>query len=139
MNPTPESARYHLSKRLKQELELRNWTQAELARRASQHLPGGDISRDNISNYIREKVLPGPAFLVAIAKALGTTKEDLVPDYDSARSKVFAHAPPTDVKDAGNNNAFLRINRQLPWPVVVDILALINKSDEKERNSDGGA
>jgi hypothetical protein len=45
----------------------KGWTQAELARRVAPLLKNSRIGRDNISKYVRGKVLPLPHVLDALA------------------------------------------------------------------------
>lgn len=128
-DPQPaEIVRQNFAHRLRTEIAERGWSQSDLAREASKHMRVGDVSRDNISNYVNQKALPGPTILLALSRALGTTPEDLLPERGApAPRSDMAISPATDVRDAGEGMAFLRINRRLPWPVAIDILQLVNK------------
>jgi transcriptional regulator with XRE-family HTH domain len=120
--------RQRFAERLQSEIAKRNWNQSELARRATRQLPEGEISRDNISNYIRQRALPSPAFLLAIAKALGTDPKSLLPERGIVAVRSDMPAPTLDIRDAGEPGmAFLRINRSMPWPVALEILTVLNK------------
>ncbi|MEM9341752.1 MAG: helix-turn-helix transcriptional regulator, partial [Pseudomonadota bacterium] len=124
--------------RIKAEMAQRGWSQSELADRASRFLPKGHkIQRYSINNYVKETALPRDAFLLAIAKALGTTPEDLLPER-GLRPKDAAALPTTDVRDTGDGMAFLRLNRRVPWPVAVEILKLVNDADIAEEPQNDG-
>jgi transcriptional regulator with XRE-family HTH domain len=124
--------RAQFSKRLLNLLAERNWSQSELARRAEANLPeGGKIGRDNVSNYVRERALPGRTFLLAMAKALGTTPETLLPERgerDSSRGAL----PSIDIREASNGMAWVRINKALPWSVALKIVAAIKEIESDD-------
>lgn len=133
MGETPqEIIRDKFSKRLIDEMADRGWSQSDLAREASRHLPSGEIARDNISNYVRGRALPNPPFLRALAKALNTTDEDLLPERGVPPSRDGGPLPSLDVRDAGDNMAYVRINRRLPWPVALEIMQLVAKAVKEE-------
>lgn len=107
MTDTPaDLVRVKLGQRLLHEMALRNWTQSDLAREARKHLPKGTLSRDNVHNYVHGKALPGPGFLLALAKALGTTANDLLPERGVNAPHGSSALPSTDVRDAGEGMAF---------------------------------
>lgn len=133
-----EIIREKFAARLQDEMARRNWNQSELARRASAHLVSGEISRDNISNYVRQRALPGPAFLLAIAKAFNTTSTDLLPERGAPPARDGGALPATHVQDSGDGMAFVRVNRRLPWSVALDILSIINDYQKEEYRANMG-
>lgn len=138
MTETPSDViREKFAKRLEYEIASRGWNQSDLAREASKHHPNGEIARDNISNYCLAKALPGPSFLLAIAKALQTTPEDLLPERGITIPRNVGALPSTDVRDAGDGMAFLRINKRLPWQVAVEILGVLNEHRKAELREQG--
>lgn len=62
------------AKRLYRLMLKRGWNQSELARRA-------DLPRDSVSTYIRAKVMPTPQSAQRLARALGITPEELMPNH----------------------------------------------------------
>ena len=66
----------------------RGWNQSELAHRTAPLLPHSRVGRDNISKWIRGKVLPLPHHLAALCKVLECEPPDLLPP-----------APPRNGKD----------------------------------------
>src|SRR5262245_24373734 len=66
----PVAIRMDFAKRLQDRLSDLGWNQSELARRMAPLLKESRIGRDNISKYVRGKVLPLPAALAAMAKVL---------------------------------------------------------------------
>jgi transcriptional regulator with XRE-family HTH domain len=75
----PAAIRVDFAKKLQDALSDRGWTQSELARRMAPLLKESRIGRDNISKYVRGKVLPLPPALEAMAKVLGVESRDLLP------------------------------------------------------------
>jgi transcriptional regulator with XRE-family HTH domain len=127
-----EVIRHKFAQRLRHEIAIRNWNQSNLAREASKFLKDGEIARDNVSNYMRGRALPGPAFLLAIAKALNTTEDDLLPERGQPPARDGGMLPATDVRDAGEGFAFIRINRRVPWTVAVKLLEIMNENLKAE-------
>src|SRR5262245_21670163 len=76
----PSAIRLDFARRLQNALSDKGWNQAELARRVAPLLKESRIGRDNISKYVRGKVLPLPHALEAIAKVLGMESRDLLPE-----------------------------------------------------------
>ncbi len=138
MTDTPaDLVRVRLGQRLLHEMALRNWTQSDLAREATKHLPKGTLSRDNVHNYVHGKALPGPGFLLALAKALGTTADDLLPERGVNAPHGSSALPSTDVRDAGEGMAFLRVNRRVSWASALRVLEILN-TETKARLAEEG-
>src|SRR5690242_2615855 len=71
---------------------------AELARKASLHVPSGKvIGRDNISWYLNGRSMPTPIYLAAIAKVLEVDPQFLIP-RDHAQ-KPGELPPPADAPE----------------------------------------
>lgn len=132
-----EIIREKFAHRLKSEMAERGWNQSELARQASLHMKVGDVSRDNVSNYVNQKVLPGPTILLALAKSLNTTPEDLLPERGASAPRSDLALPATDIRDAGHGMAFVRINRRLPWAAAIKILTVLNDLEFDRLESEG--
>ena len=93
--------RMEYAKNLQDRLSDKGWTQSELARRVAPLLPNSRIGRDNISKYVRGKVLPLPAAQAAIAKVLGCESKDMLPSLATAAA---SNGPPAlDVRDIGGD------------------------------------
>jgi transcriptional regulator with XRE-family HTH domain len=118
------------ARRLQTAMTDRGWNQSELARQAAKHMPDKQFGRDSISNYVRAVVKPTPMQLQAIAKALGKEPRDLFPAgmplVDEPRSMSAV-----DVRDAGNNMAWLKINQAVDWATAMQILKLLKPSGEE--------
>lgn len=71
---------------LNNELNARNWNQAELHRKSG-------MSRTVISNVIAEKVFPGFEFCIGVAKAL-----DLPPEFVMRKAGLLPPAPTQNEK-----------------------------------------
>jgi transcriptional regulator with XRE-family HTH domain len=101
----------------------KGWNQSELARRAEMQCNGKRLGRDNVSVYIRGKVLPGPLHLSALAKALGLKPADLLPTRGTP--EAGESSPSMDVRDMGDGRAWLRINQAIDWDVALKILEML--------------
>jgi transcriptional regulator with XRE-family HTH domain len=80
MSKQDEIRRREFGRRLQRALNAKGWTQSELARRIARHLPTFRIGRDNVSKWIRGKVLPLPPALEAMCKVLEIETSDLLPE-----------------------------------------------------------
>lgn len=117
-------AKVIFAQRLQAAMDAKGWNQSDLARAAAKVL-GRDLGRDNISNYVTAKHLPGSAVLKAVANALGCQPTDLLP----ARTVPSAAqvAPPIDVRDLGDGYVFLRINKRVPWAKALEVLRMVQE------------
>jgi len=99
---------------------------AELARRA-------DLPRNNISTYINGRSYPTEQSLAKLAKALGTTSDELLPNR--AEMAIRGESQPdlsmkSSVADPGK--AWLVVNRLVSTRLAAEIMVLL----EKERLSE---
>jgi transcriptional regulator with XRE-family HTH domain len=109
-------------RRLQKALNAKGWNQSELARRMAPLLPRTSIARDNISKYVRGKVLPQPLILEAMAKVLDMAPSDLLA---TRRTNIPAANPPLDARDLGDGNVWLRVNRAVSWDVALQVMKLL--------------
>ena len=102
----------------------RGWRQADLARKA-------DLPRNAISVYLRGASLPSPENLNALAKALDTKPDALLPNY--TESAIEKDNPEIDMRVSPGNPkwALLRINRLISTSLAIKILGLIEAEDGK--------
>lgn len=120
--PTSE-AKAEFARRLQMAMTKKGLNQAELARRASVHLPNNQMIRDSVSKYVRGLTLPSPNFLNALCRVLGTKPDELVPTRGV--STVGNENPPLDVRDIGDGMVWLKINQALEWPVALKIMEML--------------
>ncbi len=83
-------------------------------------------NRDRISVYLKGAGFPDPKNLAKIAKALGTTAEDLAPEV--AGAAIEREAPELSmVAIAGQHDkVLLRVNKLLPLEIAVQVINLIS-------------
>lgn len=130
----PTDARLEFGRRLSKLIAARNWNQSDLARHATQHMPGKQaFRRDNVSNYVRGRQIPGPVRLKALCKTLGVTREDLVPP--AAVQSVDNRAPPLEMRSAGPGRAFLKVNQVVSQELAMQIIALLEGERKKGEGS----
>jgi len=121
--PPRDAAKREFAARLDRLRISRGWNQSELARQAALHMPDGIFGRDSVSGYLRGISLPGPVHLNALARALKVQPADLVP----ARPVAYASdkAPPFEVRDYDGDNAWVKVNQSVPWPIALQIMQLV--------------
>lgn len=127
---TDGALKREFAKRLTAALNDHGWNGSELARRASKY---HEVTRDNISSYCNGKALPGPAKLAAIAKALGVDTPAILPHRRSESSLPA----PTQMRDLGNGNAHLNIDRVVPMKLALDVLQMLERGIPSKDNDDG--
>ena len=128
MGAPPEAIRTEFARRLQAALNAKGWTQSELARRVAPLLNESRIGRDNISKYVRGKVLPLPPALEALAKVLEVRSQDLLPMRTSAAANEH---PEINVRDIGGGMAWVQINKALSWDKAIEIMRIARTADEK--------
>lgn len=126
----PVAIRMDFAKRLQDALSDKGWTQSELARRMAPLLRESRIGRDNISKYVRGKVLPLPPALAAMAKVLGCEPSDLLPSR--ATQAVSDQLSPMDVRDIGGGRYWLQINQAVDADIALEIMSLLHRARKKE-------
>jgi transcriptional regulator with XRE-family HTH domain len=128
-----ENIKAEFARRLQAAMIEKGWNQSELARRANEHLPkpargqarGKQIGRDSVSHYMRGRMIPLPAYLNAIAKALGVEPAALLP----ARTPQAASTAPYEMKGLPDGRVYLRISRTLRQATAMKIMALLAEED----------
>jgi transcriptional regulator with XRE-family HTH domain len=80
MSKEDEIRRREFGRRLQKALNTRGWKQVDLARRIAPLLPTSRTGRDNVSKWVRGKVLPLSPALEAICKVLEMETTDLLPE-----------------------------------------------------------
>lgn len=118
-----EKAR-EFARRLRELMDQHGWNQSETARQAARHMPTGTFGRYNISAYLKEKSLPGPDHLNALAKAFRVPPSSLL-SYTPRPG--LEPAVPVEVKDVGGGRAWLRINKAVPWDTAVAVMKIIGE------------
>lgn len=105
----------------------KGFTQADLAREATKHMPKGKkVGRDNVSLYMRGIQMPGDAKLYAMAKALSIQPSELVPE-----SAATEDSPPVAMKPLEKGLVWLQINQAVPMEMAMDIVAMLRTRREK--------
>ena len=103
----------------------KGWTQSELARQAG-------IARDSVSTYVRGRSLPEPLNLERLAKALGVSAAELLPNH--MESAIDDDAPSLELKvsTANANLAWLRVNRLVTTRAAMEIMSILNDDELPE-------
>lgn len=124
---TPKHLRKQdFGRRLYQHMIAKGWRQSELARQA-------DIKRDSVSTYIRGKTLPTPLNLRKLAKALGVTDEDLLPNYMESAIDEDMPAFEMRVSPGAPTKAWVRVNRMVSTSTAVKLAELLEEDELTNR------
>jgi transcriptional regulator with XRE-family HTH domain len=119
-----------LARRLQRKLVEKGWNQSELARRAALHTASKRFGRDNVSNYIRAVMIPGPVHLNAMARALDCSPDELLPARAVPSSDD--RLPPFKLEATGDGMAWLQINQEMPFGTAIKIAALLEEAKAEE-------
>lgn len=130
---TPDNVKAEFARRLQAAMIEKGWNQSELARRANDLLPkpakgqkrGKGIGRDSVSHYMRGRMLPLPAYLDVIAKALGKTPSDLLP----VRVPSASPTSPFEMRGLPDGRLFLRVSRTIRQEAAMKIMAILAEED----------
>jgi transcriptional regulator with XRE-family HTH domain len=117
--------------------ELKGYTQAELARRATEWLPKDSqktMLRGLISKYEKGDVFPSPVYRAAIAKALGVTEYDILGGSPAETSMVSVEES-TVYRGLGR----LKVDAFLPVDEAWELAGKIRISHKKAMERDGAA
>lgn len=97
-------------------------SQSDLASRAAVYLPDKrSFSRASISRYEAGENLPGPSTLTAIAKALNSEPDDLLP----RRRIVATPRAPLTLEADDSGHVKLSIDTKVPFETAMKIMALL--------------
>lgn len=108
----------------------KGWNQSELARQAGLYMPSKKFNRDNVSKYEKGTVLPLPLQLNALAKALGTKPEELLPEASHGLTSVMEENPQMALQSAEGGKAWIRINQKVDMDDALKILAILRKQTD---------
>lgn len=136
LNPVPSAGapssrpKLEFAKRLQHALTEKGWSQADLARAVAKHMPSGEFGRDSISHYVRGLQMPGPVRLKAICKALGITREALIPEGSYATAEDGA--PPFAIKSTTGEMVWLQVNQAVPMDTAIQIREILKTALEEK-------
>ena len=121
----------HLSKEqfgrvLYRKMLEKGWNQSELARAA-------DLPRDSVSKYIRGVTTPSQQSLQALADALGTTAEELLPNHVEMGLTQDTLSMEIRTSPGAPNAAWLRVNQLVSIDTALKVAALLNQEPETEK------
>jgi len=117
-----ELSKHEFGRKLMALMLDKGWNQSELARRAK-------IGRDAVSTYIRGVSFPEPVSLNKLAKALGLTAEQLLPNT-TIRGIASDPTPAFEIKQAAGGDpsrVWLRVNRIVTFEQAAKIVQLLKE------------
>lgn len=121
-----DAVKAEFARRVQAAMVRKGWDQATLARETVKQYEKGaktKLSRDSISKYCRGLVLPLPHTLNAMAKALGTQPDELLPTRGVPSAGM--ENPPLDVRDIGDGMVWLKVNQAVDWDTALKIMTLV--------------
>ena len=113
----------------------KGWSQSDLARHAAQHVPDKTFGRDNISKYEKATSAPLPLFLMALAKALGVSAVDLMPERAGMLDAPVEETNTLDFKQVSQDRARIRLNQEVPLDVAYKIVGLLQNVQNQTRGT----
>lgn len=131
-----KAIRGEFARRLQDAMIHRGWSQSDLARFASQHLPkptpgqklsNSGIGRHLISKYVAGVMLPNPVYLDAIAKALNLEPGDLMP---AVVPGVRNDPAPFEFRALPDGRVFVRVAQPVSQQTALKILGFLTATDE---------
>lgn len=131
-NFTPtQLTKQEFGRRLARMLTERFMSQSDLVRRIEE-VTGEKIGRDAISTYVNGRTFPTPKSLELMCRALGVTREELLPN--AAIQAMNDEHPAVELRQAAGHvgKAWLRINRLLSFATAAQIVGIINEEDRRE-------
>lgn len=107
-------------RRLHRKLTEKGWRQADLVRASG-------VVRSSISAYLNGHQTPTSANLHAIAKALGTTPEDLLPNY--AKANIEADRPSFEIRASSGDplRPWVILNRRMTMGAAAKIATIVEE------------
>ena len=117
--------------RLHRLLVQKGMSQTELAKAAAQFTPDKVFGRDLVSSYVNGRYVPNPVNLEAMAKALGVTADDLLPQANNLPRRGES-SPPLDIRVLGEDRASLRVNQVVSLACALKVAQLINDDSKKK-------
>ena len=121
---TGESREVVFARNLNNAMAERGWRPVDLLGEAQRYMPKGqELTKGNISYYCRAQNTPTLPRLMAIAKALHTTPEKLMPAVRPIFN-VELDAPPLVANFTGDE-AHLRINMKVPADIAMEVMRLL--------------
>jgi transcriptional regulator with XRE-family HTH domain len=119
--------RKEFGRRLQQKILSKGWRQSDLARATG-------IGKDSISHYIRGRSLPSPKALDSMAKALGVSVTDLLPNAPAAA--MDEELPAIELRQAAGHPelVWLRVNRAMSFATAAKIIDLLRADDELRKS-----
>ena len=128
MSPDRGTRLRRWGKSLKDRISGKKLNQSEFASRVAIHTRDGKMGRDLVSNYIRGVSEPTPLKQIAMAKALGITVEELMAPMNAEAEKTSETTSQVEMTSIGHNLMRLRIEKNLPLDVALQILDVMNKA-----------
>lgn len=125
------------ARRLQKAMIHKGWSQSDLARFASRHLPKplkgqrlnkSGIRRDLISKYVAGVMLPNPVYLGALAKALDLEPGDLMP---ATVPGVRNDPAPFELRALPDGTVFVSVAQVVSQNTALKILDLLTGKHDR--------
>lgn len=124
-----KTIRAEFAARLKIALKEKNWSNAELARRASSYTLKGYVSKSSIGIYCKGIHLPNERTLLAISSALGLDPSSLLPTRKMAASIPSTANDKTnfEIRPAGNGRVWLYVDQAVHPEIALKITKILTQ------------
>lgn len=136
-DPRYVAALEEMGRNLRNLMDARDWSQADLMRAAAKQMPidpstgkPGRLQADNISNATNGKRRPTRTFVKAIAAALGVTEDAFMPPYLLDLRAPRADAAPLLTEVPGEEGVYhIVIDRKLPLEHALRVIKALGTVD----------
>ena len=119
-------------------MELRQLTVAETAKRMAEILDE-KFNAVNLSHYRAGRSLPQKKYLAALSAVLEVQESELMPATRSDEIAIgnrfdIQSVPQFKIEELSNGYAYLQINQELPWPVVIRVIEALKSASRTREN-----
>ena len=139
---THNEVKRQFAERLRAALKRKGWSQARTVEQARRFLDAGErLGPAHLSHYLNARAIPQMSYLRALAQALEVSEQELLSGFpDPLRNGMTITVddlpPPelhaaTEVRDAENGEAWLKLNERVPWETAIEILRLVKAANNR--------
>ena len=135
---TNDEVKRRFAERLRAALKRKGWSQARTVEQARRFLDAGErLGPAHLSHYLNARAIPQMSYLRALAQALEVSEQELLSGIPGGMTITVDDLPPaelhaaTEVRDAENGEAWLKLNERVPWETAIEILRLVKAANNR--------
>jgi transcriptional regulator with XRE-family HTH domain len=132
-NGTNEDLKRHFADRLRQAMQRKSWSSAQLVQASRQFLSAEQkFGAAHVSHYLNGRAIPKMPYLRALSRALDVSEQELLGatvyvghSRAPSMSEGTPEQAPVRIIDAGHGKALLEIHQRVAWPTALEVLAML--------------